>query len=69
MAKKSTLKKHGVSFEEAETVFADEYGRLISDPDHLEDEDRFVLLGLSQEIQLLMVCHCYREEGDVIKSR
>jgi len=48
-------------------VFADEYGRLISDPDHSEDEDRFVLLGLSQEIQLLMVCHCYREEGGVIR--
>ena len=48
-------KKHGVSFEEAKTVFADEYGRLISDPDHSEDEDRFVLLGLSQEIQHLMV--------------
>ncbi len=59
--------KHGVSFEEAKTVFDDEFGRLISDPDHSEDEDRFVLLGLSQEIQLLMVCHCYRGKNDVIR--
>lgn len=64
---KLNVKNHGVSFEEAKTVFADDYGRLISDPDHSEDEDRFVLLGLSHQIQLLMVCHCYREEGDVIR--
>ncbi len=64
---KINLKKHEVSFEEAKTVFADEYGRLISDPDHSDDEDRFILLGLSQEAQLLMVCHCYREEGEVIR--
>ncbi len=64
---KINLQKHEVSFEEAKTVFADEYGRLISDPDHSDDEDRFILLGLSQEIQLLMVCHCYREKGEVIR--
>ncbi len=64
---KLNQQKHGVSFEEARTVFYDEYGRLISDPDHSEDEDRFALLGLSQEIQLLMVCHCYRDEDDVIR--
>ena len=44
--------KHGVSFEEAKTVFADEYGRLIAAPDHSEDEDRFILLGLSNQIRL-----------------
>lgn len=64
---KTNQKKHRVSFEEAKTVFADEYGRLIPDPDHSEEEDRFILLGLSHQIQLLMVCHCYREEGGVIR--
>ncbi len=59
--------KHGVSFEEAQSVFADECGRLISDPDHSEDEDRFILLGLSHHIRLLMVCHCYRKKGNVIR--
>jgi len=58
---KSNHKKHGVSFDEAKTVFADEYGRLIPDPDHSEDEDRFILLGLSHQVRLLMICHCYRE--------
>jgi uncharacterized protein len=64
---KINLKKHGVSFEEAKTVFADEYGRLIPDPDHSGDEERFILLGLSHEVRLLMVCHCYREAGDVVR--
>jgi len=64
---KTNHKKHGVSFDEAKTVFADEYGRLIPDPDHSEDEDRFILLGLSHQVKLLMVCHCYREEGSVIR--
>ncbi len=67
--KKSIInqEKHGVSFEEAQSVFADEYGRLIPDPDHSEDEDRFILLGLSHQVRLLMVCHCYREKGGVIR--
>ncbi|MBN4080188.1 BrnT family toxin [Beggiatoa alba] len=64
---KTNLKKHGVNFEEAKTVFADEYGRLIPDPDHSADEDRFILLRLSHQVQLLMVCHCYREEDGVIR--
>ena len=53
--------KHGVSFEEAETAFADE-NALLADPEHSETEDRFVLLGLSTPIRLLVVCHCYREK-------
>ena len=60
-------KKHGVTFEEARSVFADERARLIDDPDHSEDEDRFVLLGLSRSLRLLLVCHCYREEGRTIR--
>ena len=61
------LRKHGVSFEDAQTVFADERARLIDDPDHSEDEERFVLLGLSSTLRLLVVAHCYRAEGNVIR--
>jgi uncharacterized DUF497 family protein len=60
-------RNHGVSFEEARTVFFDERARLIDDPDHSEDEDRFVLLGLSSTLRLLLVCHCYRAEGGIIR--
>jgi uncharacterized DUF497 family protein len=60
-------KKHGVSFEEARTVFFDERARLIDDPDHSEDEERFILLGLSSTLRLLVVCHCYRSAGNVIR--
>jgi uncharacterized DUF497 family protein len=63
---KSNLRKHGISFEEAKTVFADEFARLIPDPDHSQDEERFLLLGLSHSVRLLIICHCYREEGDII---
>lgn len=63
----ANLRKHGVSFEEAKSVFFDEQARLIDDPDHSEDEDRFVLLGLSQNLRLLLVCHCYRADGEVIR--
>ena len=59
--------KHGVSFEEASTVFYDEAALLISDPDHSEDEDRFVLLGLSVVSRILVVCHCSRETDEVIR--
>lgn len=60
-------KKHGVSFEEAKSVFVDERAKLIDDPDHSEDEERFVLLGLSSTLRLLVVCHCFRDEGNVIR--
>ena len=60
-------RKHGVSFEEAETVFTDERALLLSDPDHSVDEARFILLGLSTTLRVLLVFHCYRAEGDVIR--
>ena len=60
-------KKHGVSFEEASTVFQDENALLISDPDHSENEERFILLGLSKRLNLLVVCHCLRESETVIR--
>jgi len=54
------LKKHGVSFVEAKTAFLDELGRLISDPDHSETEERHILIGTSSKSNLLLVCHCER---------
>ena len=59
--------KPGVSFAEGKSVFADERAKLIDDPDHSEDEDRFILLGLSSSLRVLIVCHCYRKEGNVIR--
>lgn len=63
----ANLRKHKVSFEDAQTVFSDERALLIDDPDHSDDENRFVLLGLSQSLRLLVVVHCYRAEGRVIR--
>ena len=59
--------KHGVTFEEARSVFQDEHARLIIDPDHSEDEERFIILGISVKPRLLVVCHCYRENDTVIR--
>ena len=64
---KLNQKKHGISFIEAKSVFYDQDGRLISDPDHSESEDRFILLGFSSSLNLLVVCHCYRENEDTIR--
>ena len=63
----ANLRKHKVSFEDAQSVFSDDRALLIDDPDHSEDEERFVLLGLSQSLRLLVVVHCYRAEGRVIR--
>ena len=63
----ANLKKHGVSFDEAKSVFFNERAKLIHDPDHSEDEERFVLLGMSSVLRLLLVCHCYRSEGNIIR--
>ncbi len=60
-------RKHGISFEEAQSVFVDENALMIHDPDHSGEEDRFILLGLSANIRLLVVCHCYRENDEVIR--
>ena len=64
---RSNLVKHGVSFEEAQTVFLDESARLIDDPDHSDDEERFVMLGHSFQARCLIVSHCYRESDSVIR--
>jgi uncharacterized DUF497 family protein len=63
----ANLRKHKVSFEDAQTVFSDERARLIDDPDHSEDEERFLLLGLSSSLRLLVAAHCYRSTGNVIR--
>ncbi|MCM1234650.1 MAG: BrnT family toxin [Ruminococcus flavefaciens] len=60
-------KKHGIAFEEASTVFSDEEALLRDDPDHSEDEERFVILGFSSKANLLVVCHCYRENDEIIR--
>ena len=56
------IKKHGISFEEASTVFYDEEARVIDDPEHSKDEDRFIILGMSNQANVLIVCHCYRDD-------
>lgn len=63
----ANLQKHGVSFEEASTVFVDDNALLIADPEHSSEEERFVLLGLSSSLRTLVVCHCYRSNDDVIR--
>jgi uncharacterized DUF497 family protein len=61
------IKEHKVSFEEASTVFFDENARLIHDPGHSAKEDRFILLGISRKLRLLVVCHCYRGKERIIR--
>jgi uncharacterized protein len=60
-------RKHGVTFEEARTAFYDDNARILDDPDHSDDEDRFLLLGVSSRMRILVVCHCYREEDNEIR--
>lgn len=59
--------KHGVSFDEARTVFFDEKAIRFHDPDHSRDEDRFIMLGMSFQLRVLVVCHCHREDDTVIR--
>ena len=60
-------KKHHISFEEARTVFYDAEALVIDDPEHSEEEERFIILGLSKKANLLVVCHCYRASETVIR--
>lgn len=61
------MRRHKVSFDEAASAFLDENGLLIADPDHSDGEDRFVLLGLSSTLRLLLVCHCYKTDDGLIR--
>ncbi|MDD4539839.1 MAG: BrnT family toxin [Lentisphaeria bacterium] len=63
----SNAQKHGVIFEEAATVFEDEEALVIYDTEHSQAEDRFVILGMSSSLRLLVVCHCYRSAEEVIR--
>ncbi len=63
----TNLRKHGVAFEEARTVFEDDEALFISDPEHSVAEDRFVLVGLSAALRVVVVVHCERDTGDVIR--
>lgn len=60
-------KKHKISFEEARTVFYDDEALIIDDPEHSEEEERFIILGLSSKANMLVVCHCYRASETVIR--
>ncbi|MCF6354214.1 MAG: BrnT family toxin [Candidatus Polarisedimenticolaceae bacterium] len=64
---KANSKKHGVSFDEARTVFYDEYAIQFFDPEHSESEDRFILLGTSFKLKTLVVCHCFRKEETLVR--
>ena len=64
---KKNVISHKISFEEAKTVFFDPNAKVIYDPDHSEDEDRFIILGLSKLLNILVVCHCFRENEKIIR--
>ena len=63
----SNKQKHGVSFDEAQTAFYDENARLRHDSEHSIDEERYVLLGMSSSLRLLVVCHFYQEDIELIR--
>ena len=64
---KNNIKKHGVSFEEAQTAFSDDKALLLDDPDHSGDEARFILLGMSSALRILVVVHAYHDEAGQIR--
>ncbi len=66
---KATLneRKHGVSFQEAQSVFYDDFALQFYDEEHASNEDRFLMLGMSAEARLLLVCHCERASGEIIR--
>ena len=64
---KANTKKHGVTFEEARTTFYDENALQFFDPEHSEDEDRFILLGTSFKLNTLVVCHCFRQDEKIVR--
>jgi hypothetical protein len=64
---RANQKKHRISFEEAQTVFFDEQALVFDDPDHSSKENRFLLLGRSFRLRILVVCHCFRKSAAVIR--
>jgi len=63
----SNIKKHGISFKEAATVFLDPRATLIDDEAHSCDEERYIVIGMSKKLRMLMVCHCYRNDEEIIR--
>lgn len=63
----ANLEKHGVSFEEAQSVFYDEFAIQFFDEDNSASEDRFLMLGMSSDAHILLVCHCERDDGNIIR--
>jgi uncharacterized DUF497 family protein len=63
----TNARKHGVTFEEAQTAFFDDLALVIEDPDHSQDEARFVLLGFSAAVRMLVVVHAYKSDPDTIR--
>ena len=63
----ANVKKHGISFDEARKTFYDENAVQFFDPDHSDDEDRFILLGISHKLNTLVVCHCFREGETTVR--
>lgn len=61
------IKKHGIDFKEASSIFYDENAILFDDPDHSDQEDRFLLIGMSKALNILTVCHCYRDQDQIIR--
>ena len=64
---KENVRKHGLSFEEARTAFFDEHAIQFFDPDHSQEEERFILLGLSVRLRAVVVCHCFRESETAVR--
>jgi uncharacterized DUF497 family protein len=64
---RTNIRKHGITFDEARTVFFDENARVIADPDHSGGEERFIIMGFSSSLRYLVVCHCYRADDNVIR--
>ncbi len=64
---KANYQKHGIAFEEARTAFYDEQAVVFFDPDHSQEEDRFLLLGVSFKLRVVVVCHCFRESETVVR--
>lgn len=63
----ANLKRHQVSFDEAKTVFFDDFAVQFFDEEHSDTEERFIMLGMSSNARLLVVCHCERAGGEVIR--
>jgi uncharacterized DUF497 family protein len=64
---RANQQKHGVGFREAVSAFRDDFGLLIPDPDGFGDEDRFILIGMSEKLRILVVCHCERKAGEIVR--